>query len=283
MLTQRTITVGLDGSPESLDAADWGAREAQLRGLPLHLVHASLTPPQPRQPSVDDAAAREQSIVDRATLHLSYAHPALGIIEEPVAGAPVPTLLAMAETSDLLVLGSRGNSALTGLMVGSVAKAVAARATCPIALIRAGEQPQDERQGAPDAPYRPVLLGLDLQRPCDELIEYAFGAAAVRRTTLHVLHAWTVPFAPSAAAEDPRRAKRVRMASVLQSWEHKFPGTTVVQKEVHGTAGHHLLKASADASLLVVGRPAEAGPHLGPTAHSVIHHVQCPVVVVPHA
>jgi nucleotide-binding universal stress UspA family protein len=283
VLTQRTITVGLDGSPESLNAADWGAREAQLRGLPLHLVHASPAPPQPRHPSAADAGAREQSVIDRAALHLSYAHPALGIIEEPVAGAPVPTLLSMAETSDLLVLGSRGNSALTGLMVGSVAQAVAARAACPVALVRAGEQPQDERRGALDAPYRPVLLGLDLQRPCDELIEYAFGAAAVRRTSLHVLHAWAVPLTPSRAAEDPRVAKRVRMAAVLQSWEHKFPETQVVQEEVHGLAGHHLLKASADASLLVVGRPAEAGPHLGPTAHTVIHHVRCPVVVVPHA
>ncbi|MFJ2740805.1 universal stress protein [Streptomyces sp. NPDC087440] len=288
MLTQRTVTVGLDGSPESLDAADWGAREAQLRGLSLHLVHASATPPHPRQPSAsvssaDAAGTREQNVVDLATLHLSYAHPSLGIIEEPVEGAPVPVLLSMAETSALLVLGSRGNSALTGLMVGSVARAVAARAACPVALVRAGEQPQDERRGAHDAPYRPVLLGLDLERPCDELIEYAFGAAAVRRTSLHVLHAWTVPLAPSAAAEDPRVAKRVRMAAVLQSWEQKFPGTEVVREEVHGLAGHHLLKASADASLLVVGRPAEAGPRLGPTAHSVIHHVLCPVVVVPHA
>ncbi|MGW5699332.1 universal stress protein, partial [Streptomyces asiaticus] len=35
-----TVTIGLDGSPESLAAADWAAREAQRRGLPLRLVHA---------------------------------------------------------------------------------------------------------------------------------------------------------------------------------------------------------------------------------------------------
>lgn len=282
MPTQRTITVGVDGSPESLDAADWAAREAQLRGLPLHLVHAFTTPKQPRQPSTDDAAVREQSALDRATLHLSYAHPALGILEEPVSGPPVPALLAMAETSDLLVVGSRGNSALTGLMVGSVALAVAARAACPVALVRAGEQPADERAGAPGAPYRPVLLGLDLDRPCDELLEYAFDAAATRHTALHVLHSWTLPLVPSAALEDPGQQRLRQLAAALGSWQRKFPGTEVVPETVHGLAGHHLLKASADASLLVVGRPADAGPHLGPTTHSVIHHVLCPVVVVPH-
>ncbi|MGW5474182.1 universal stress protein [Streptomyces chartreusis] len=36
----RTVTVGLDGFPESLTAADWAAREERLRGLPLRLLHA---------------------------------------------------------------------------------------------------------------------------------------------------------------------------------------------------------------------------------------------------
>ncbi|AWN30588.1 hypothetical protein DKG71_34745 [Streptomyces sp. NEAU-S7GS2] len=36
----RPVAVGLDGSPASLAAADWGAREALRRDLPLRLVHA---------------------------------------------------------------------------------------------------------------------------------------------------------------------------------------------------------------------------------------------------
>nr|WP_306187430.1 universal stress protein [Streptomyces sp. MK5] len=35
----RTVTVGLDGSPESRAAAEWAAREAQLLRLPVKLVH----------------------------------------------------------------------------------------------------------------------------------------------------------------------------------------------------------------------------------------------------
>ena len=35
----RTVTVGYDGSSESRAAAEWAAREALLRGLPLRLVN----------------------------------------------------------------------------------------------------------------------------------------------------------------------------------------------------------------------------------------------------
>lgn len=35
----RTITVGIDGSPESHAAAEWAAREAELRDLPVRLLH----------------------------------------------------------------------------------------------------------------------------------------------------------------------------------------------------------------------------------------------------
>lgn len=35
----RAITAGLDGSPESRAAAEWAAREAKLRHLPLKVVH----------------------------------------------------------------------------------------------------------------------------------------------------------------------------------------------------------------------------------------------------
>ena len=43
----RTITVGLDGSRESRAAAEWAAREAGLRGLPLKIVHVWEPVPEP--------------------------------------------------------------------------------------------------------------------------------------------------------------------------------------------------------------------------------------------
>ncbi|MFI6471212.1 universal stress protein [Streptomyces sp. NPDC050516] len=43
------IVVGLDGSRESVAAADWAAREALRRGLPLRLIHAWEGPPEPAE------------------------------------------------------------------------------------------------------------------------------------------------------------------------------------------------------------------------------------------
>ena len=39
------IVVGTDGSEESLQAVDWAAREAALRGAPLRIVAAAAAPP----------------------------------------------------------------------------------------------------------------------------------------------------------------------------------------------------------------------------------------------
>ncbi|NGO09443.1 universal stress protein [Streptomyces sp. HC44] len=289
----RAITVGIDGSRASLDAADWAAREAHRRHLALRLLHAGADPAGLAQ-LPDGELSR--TTLDRVAVQLAYAHPALDIIARRTETPAIPALLAAAAESEALALGSRGFSDFAGFLVGSVALAVASRAARPAVLVRAGELPEEERvpvdEETPpaEAPYLPVVLGLDLADPADGLIGYAFDTAAVRAAPLHVVHAWTPP--PSrdhtvgartrddtAEQEDVGRRS---LAVILQPWRHKFPETTVLEQVVHGFAGHHLLKASTRAGLLVIGRRDTAGPRLGRVAHFVIHHCACPVAVVPH-
>ncbi|WBP84626.1 universal stress protein [Kitasatospora cathayae] len=54
---------------------------------------------------------------------------------------------------------------------------------------------------------------------------------------------------------------------------------------VRGHTAAVLVDTAATARLLVVGRRTRwlpLGTHLGPVAHAAIHHVHCPVEVVPH-
>ncbi|MFI6492991.1 universal stress protein [Streptomyces sp. NPDC050564] len=291
----RTITVGIDGSRASLDAADWAAREAGRRRLPLRLLHAGPEPVVPaRIPDVDVPAGRTRSALDRAAIQLSYAHPALDIIARTTDTPAVPALLAEAADAETLVLGSHGFTGFAGFLIGSVALGVAARAERPVVVVRAGELPEDERMPAVDgtspsaAPYLPVVLGLDLDHPADDLIRYAFDTAAFRSAPLHVVHTWTLPPLRGYAPVVPLPGDTVEredgkwhvLTSTLQPWRHKFPETPVCEQVVYGHPGHHLLKASTRAGLLVIGR--RSGEGLGRAAHSLIRHAMCPVVVVPH-
>ncbi|MBC9715328.1 universal stress protein [Streptomyces sp. TRM66268-LWL] len=291
------ITVGVDGSRASLDAADWAAREAALRGLPLRLLHADEATAHPtHRPAPQALAGRVRTALDRVALGLSYAHPGLEIHAGQEAGAPVEVLAEAALGSDTLVLGSRGLSGVAAFLAGSVASGVTARAERPVVLVRSGELPEDAHllgaDGAPSrrTPYRPVVLGLDVDRPSEDVLAYAFEAAALRGAPLHVVHAWTLPplssrtpgFVVPAEPAELQTNTQDTLATILQPWRRKYPDTPVTEHVVYGRAGHELLKAATAGCLLVIGRSMPAGPRLGRTAQSVIHHVVCPVAVIPH-
>ncbi|MFD0415564.1 universal stress protein [Streptomyces sp. NPDC127108] len=292
----RAVTAGIDGTLAGMDAADWAAREALRRGVPLRLLHVAADPDhQPRIRRVGPAD-RARGVLDRAAITLSYVHPALRIHAQQPSGPTVAALLAAAAEADALVLGSRGPAGFGGFLLGSVAAAVAERADRPVVLVRAGECPEDahvpDADGRPSrtTPYRPVVLALDLPLPGEELIAHAFDAAAVRGAPLHVVHVWTMPpldaYAPGQAVPDVLAEReedaRRELAAALLPWRRAYPATRVVERVRFGRTGHHLLKAATGASLLVVGRRVQTGPRLGRTAHSAVRHVACPIAVVPH-
>jgi nucleotide-binding universal stress UspA family protein len=297
----RSVVAGVDGSAESLAAADWAAREARRRGVPLRLLHAWQRQPHP-SPSLPDGANQRhwaERILRHAEADLRRRHPDLDLGTEQVPDSPADALMAAAEEAELLVLGNRGLSGVGGFLVGSVALASVARAQRPVVLVRAGEVAEDEhlpdRAGNPSVrtPHRKVVLGLNLRHPCDELLAFAFDAAAHRGAPLQVVYAWHPPSAcgyasgdlePGDEAEWERQEMRT-LSALLHRWQEKFPGTEVEETLASGRAAQHLLRASSGAGLLVVGRrmrQAPAGARTGPVTHAVIHHVSCPVAVVPH-
>lgn len=297
----RHVAAGVDGSRESLAAADWAARESARRRTPLKLVHAWEWQPRPPVTVPADETQRDWAarLLRQAKEEIVAAHPDLEITADQVSGPPVTVLLKAAEEAELLVLGSRGFSAVGGFVLGSVSLRVIAGTNRPVVLVRSGHTADREYEPEPSgrpgaaAPHRPVVIGLSLRHPCDEVLEFAFDAAERRDAALHAVHTWDYPpvYGYAAGIPDPLLDAELRageehvLSATLQPWRAKFPGVEVTEHVIAGRPGHHLAEAASRAGLLVVGRrirePA-AGPHIGPVTHAVIHHVAAPVAVVPH-
>ncbi|MFF7528845.1 universal stress protein [Streptomyces bobili] len=298
----RTVVAGIDGSSESRAAAEWAAREAKLRGLPLTLVHVWQPVPEPMAQAPLLGAETQQHWSERIPREtaegLRLRHPGVEIIQRQLTGTPADVLAKAAKDAELLVLGSRALSGLGGFLVGSVGLSVVAHTDVPVILVRAGEQAADEHvmdpAGIPSAaaPYRPVVLGLDVEKPDDTVLAFAFEEAARRDTALHVVHAWTLapyyvyslPAAPEIGAELGRQ-EAAALAGLLRPWRTKYPDVEVVEISRTGTAADRVLDASREASLVVVGRRIRRNPfgtHIGPVAHAVLHHSTAPVAVVAH-
>ncbi|MEV8550218.1 universal stress protein [Streptomyces glaucescens] len=299
----RTIIVGLDGSPESRAAAEWAAREAKLRGLPLKLLHVWEPAPEPMAQAPLLGAETHQhwteQIPRESAKGLRLRHPGIEVTIEHVAGRPSEVLCeAAAKGAELLVLGSRGLSGIGGFLVGSVGLAVVAHAERPVVLVRSGEQAADEHEmdpaGIPSAAtrYRPVVLGLDIDSLDASVIDFAFEAAALRDTGLRVVHGWNLPpyyvygaTADLAGYDQAARRHASALTEALSLWRHKYPTVEVVEESRSGSPAGHLIDASHTASLVVVGRRIRRHPfgaHVGPVTHAVLHHATAPVAVVAH-
>ncbi|MGW1875118.1 universal stress protein [Streptomyces sp. NPDC001975] len=311
----RTVPVGLDGSAESRAAAEWAAREAELRGLPLKLVHvwepvpdpvaqAPLLGPETLQLWTDRSemgvppAEGWGSIPRESAEGLRLRHPGIKVISEQVSGNPGEVLAEASKTASLLVLGSRALGGVGGFLVGSVGLSVVAHTESPVVLVRAGEQAADEHEadpsGIPSAatPFRPVVLGLDIDHPDETLIEFAFDTALRRATSLRVVHAWFPPpyYAYGMPVNPPLHEalaleRSQALTEVLSLWRLKYPDVATTEESRYGSAAEQLVEASREASLVVVGRRirrAALGAHIGHVTHAALHHSTAPVAVVAH-
>ncbi|MFG2826823.1 universal stress protein [Streptomyces sp. NPDC048434] len=292
------ITVGLDGSPESLAAAHWAADEADRRQWVLRLLHAwiLLAVEAPGTPPDRDQNAGARQIVRRATDEVRARHPRLRIIEDLEAAEAEPALLGAVGESQMVVLGSRALGPWESYVLGDVSLNVVGRAKGPVVLVREGgraKSPRHERSDSPPpAPEARVVIGLSLNGPCERVLAFAFDAAASRGLPLQAVHGRPLPvhaytpwgLDPDAATELTKEAA-VELQDALRPWCERFPEVRVQQTVLPESPTRALVQSVFEAELLVVGRRLHRpplAPRLGPVAHAAIHHVTCPIAVVPH-
>ncbi|MEU0133031.1 universal stress protein [Streptomyces sp. NPDC006296] len=289
----RIVTAGIDGSQESLAAADWAAGEAALRSCLLRLVHVwkNVAATGVYAPDPDHERRAAEAVLHEAAEHVRVGHPDLQIETQEKPGAPVELLGEESERSELLVLGSRGLGGVAGFVAGSVSLAVLARVRCPLVLVRSRNA---ERTAGPPASGGDVVLGLDLPAASTEALAFAFAAADRYRCGVQVVHSWSLPPVYGMGATDvvptlmreTSAERRKEMAAALAPWTETYPHVPVTRDCRQGHAAQDLVEASSGAACVVVGlrhRDTRLGSHVGPVVHSVLHHTAAPVAVVPHA
>jgi nucleotide-binding universal stress UspA family protein len=139
------IICGLDASPavsEAVLVACWLSRRLACR---LLLVNAARVPVVPGASGVPHAYddLREDAIDEaRVLLERTCEEHGLGGAAEQrvVLGDPVERLSALAEEEGaaLLVVGTRGHGKLRSALFGSISRALAAKAPCPVVVVPAG-------------------------------------------------------------------------------------------------------------------------------------------------
>jgi nucleotide-binding universal stress UspA family protein len=280
------VTVGLDGSDESLAAARWAAGEAVLREVPLRLVHVEEWPNTPEIPLqyARTLAERAEKLLRDESDRVRKEHPGLEVFTERARGRAVDELTAAANEADLMVLGSRGLGSVLGFVVGSVSLPVVGAARQPVVLVRAESAESRGSSGG-------IVVGVDICHPCESLLAFSFAEAARRRVPLRFLHSWTLPASYGhASVVDPGIGEELGagllgdLDDLLVPWRERFPGVEVTARAVSGSAAHRMVQASRDAELVIVGRRTRrlpVGTRLGHVAHAVLHHSPAPVTVVP--
>jgi nucleotide-binding universal stress UspA family protein len=139
-----------------------------------------------------------------------------------------------------------------------------------------------------------IVVGVDGSPHSQIVLDWALNEAALRHVPLTVLAVWPISSTgwgfsgvPSTADETDRQRIQQATQELVDKAVSKRgdePGRTVTVVAVAGLALDELVKASADAELLVVGSRA-AGRFrtlvMGSVSSQVTQYAHCPVVLVP--
>jgi nucleotide-binding universal stress UspA family protein len=285
---ERSLVVGVDGSDSALRALDWAVDEAARRKLPLDVLHASTWErfegaaqgsERPGEQVLAEGIA--QSAADQARCR----NPDLKVGARVVADDAVTALLRAGHYASVLVLGSRGRGEITGLLLGSVGLAVAARARCPVIVVRG------DAAGVAGT-HRCVLLGVGDPEKGAAAVRFAFQEAEARGCLLKAVRTWRCPahektdpplLADQARSHHEKQAA-AQLDDALGAAAGDHPSVQVRRTTVEGPTHKVLVHRAAAADLLVIGaghRHGHFGLPLGRVAHTALCHAACPVAIVP--
>jgi nucleotide-binding universal stress UspA family protein len=284
---QPTVVAGIDGSDSALGGVRWAAEVAAAYALPLTLMHVIpkldwhfATPPAGNEPSAD-----ADEVLGAAEVAVRSAHPDLEIRAAVVKGAVATALAEASESARFLVVGT---GAADHRALGGHAVKIAHRTHCPVVIWRT---PVARRTGKP----LPVVVGIDESDDSTRALAEAFDIASALHAPLTVVHMWEIGQAVGMGdlgglgnmdwtlLELLETQQRRRMDELVAPLAGKYRNAHVskVFKDISPAKG--LTELSREAQLVVIGshgRGKIADSVLGSVSQNLIHHAECPVLVV---
>ncbi len=140
-----------------------------------------------------------------------------------------------------------------------------------------------------------IVVGIDGSANSARALDWALREAGLRHLPLTVLAVHEVAASfwtgnPMTMPEDAPEVEKVRKAAsdAVNKAADRVGGPqpeSVTVRAVAGIPASELIEASKDADMLVVGSRGGGGFArllLGSVSNHVVHHAECPVVVVPH-
>lgn len=281
------ILVGIDGSSSALNALGWAAQEATLRNLPLRLVCAADYGaagmgfnPGAAEHFFEYISTNSERFLEEARAYVGALDLDIEVTLSKPSGRPVPALVELSQGAFLTVVGSSGLNAVTGLLAGSVAVALAAHGHSPVVVVRSSRPTTG-----------PVVVGVSGTPDSEDAINWAFEEASMRGAALIAVHSWKdlpgflfYDYQPwdDLTGTAGAQQREMLLAERLAGWQEKFPDVQVQRIVSTSKTAAALLGHAQHAQLIVVGsrgRGDAAGLFLGSTSHRLIHHAACPVLV----
>lgn len=283
------VAVGVDGSEQAVQAAQWAAGYAAERRLGLTVLTAEEPLAHPVRELVHtgdlDALMEQaaQEVLERSAAAARAAQPGLDVRSARVWDAPTPALIEATAHAELVVMGRRGLGGWGGLLLGSVCAGVVPHAEGPVVVL-------PHHTDTPHLVDGPVVLGVSGDDEGRAAALFALEQAAFWRGPVIAVHAWHIALdwqvpvpLDQQAIEAVRAYHQTAGGQILQEAADRYPDVEVRHEVREGGAMAVLAEESQQARLVVVGsrlRGSLRGLLLGSTTLGLLQVAHCPVAVI---
>ena len=269
-MKRASILLAVDSDPASVAAVDVTASLAVALRASVAVLHVE----RPAE-TTDAGAAPDRRAVEELALRGAKGQ----IVVR--GGDPADEILAAGRAlgCTLIVMGSRGRSALGGLLLGSVSREVTARAMCPVLVVRAK---------ASLAPTQKIVLAIEGVAGSDALVDTAAKLAGPLNASVVVVH---VSYPGGERVERALYHARTThgeqaVALAVSSLRKRGIDARPLSVVAVGGISRALAKCaeSVDAQMIIMG--SHQGEHPGEPAGTelstaVVHRTRRPVLVMP--